>query len=359
MRDINSFPCRNDGALNESLRTIALFALLLTLISVLGLTVGCNTITPIDPTGEYMFRDASAPTCPSPAYSNGNCQTCPTPQRNTTTWLGSSRDPNSTIPQNSTPLFSPSKEITELVLGPTDPVARVGTYVVMVAGVKDRGGNYRKNKQVEWNIDCSSPGGFIDVDRRDWCDLFAGEWDPPRIENPRHAFTSTSRKPLRLTKGTTTPLDDVVIHEGQTWTAISSPCEGTTKLTAVALDSNDWQRRLRAAHIHWIDAWPVLPPAKIAQNYSQALRLQSSVFRANGSAALGCIAVYEIISGGEDVEFKTDSDNSNSESITQIIVPVGGNGIAEAQLVKKSASAGQTKIQTTLIRDNSDGKFTV
>ncbi|MBR6436734.1 MAG: hypothetical protein IKS45_09525, partial [Thermoguttaceae bacterium] len=110
MRDINSFPCRNDGALNESLRTIALFALLLTLISVLGLTVGCNTITPIDPTGEYMFRDASAPTCPSPAYSNGNCQTCPTPQRNTTTWLGSSRDPNSTIPQNSTPLFSPSKE---------------------------------------------------------------------------------------------------------------------------------------------------------------------------------------------------------------------------------------------------------
>ena len=306
-----------------------------------------------------MFRDASGPTCPSPAYSNGNCQTCPTPQRNTTTWLGSSRDPNSTIPQNSTPLFSPSKEITELVLGPTDPVARVGTYVVMVAGVKDRGGNYRKNKQVEWNIDCSSPGGFIDVDRRDWCDLFAGEWDPPRIENPRHAFTSTSRKPLRLTKGTTTPLDDVVIHEGQTWTAISSPCEGTTKLTAVALDSNDWQRRLRAAHIHWIDAWPVLPPAKIAQNYSQALRLQSSVFRANGSAALGCIAVYEIISGGEDVEFKTDSENSNSENITQMIVPVGGNGIAEAQLVKKSASAGQTRIRTTLIRDNSDVKFTV
>ena len=306
-----------------------------------------------------MFRDASGPTCPSPAYSNGNCQTCPAPQRNATTWLGSSRDPNSTIPQNSTPLFSPSKEITELVLGPTDPVARVGTYVVMVAGVKDRGGNYRKNKQVEWTIDCSSPGGFIDVDRRDWCDLFAGEWDPPRIENPRHAFTSTSRKPLRLTKGTTTPLDDVVIHEGQTWTAISSPCEGTTKLTAVALDSNDWQRRLRAAHIHWIDAWPVLPPAKIAQNYSQALRLRSSVFRANGSAALGCIAVYEIVSGGEDVEFKTDSENSNSETITQMIVPVGGNGIAEAQLVKKSASAGQTKIRTTLIRDNSDGKFTV
>ncbi len=228
----------------------------------------------------------------------------------------------------------------------------------MVAGVKDRGGNYRKNKQVEWTIDCSSPGGFIDVDRRDWCDLFAGEWDPPRIENPRHAFTSTSRKPLRLTKGTTTPLDDVVIHEGQTWTAISSPCEGTTKLTAVALDSNDWQRRLRAAHIHWIDAWPILPPAKIAQNYSQALRLQSSVFRANGSAALGCIAVYEIVSG-DDVEFKTDSENSNAEKITQIIVPVGGNGIAEAQLVKKSASAGQTKIRTTLIRDNSDGRFTV
>lgn len=332
------------------------------LLYILGSTIGCKTVTPIDPTGEYIFRDASNSTCPNPVYSNGNCstcQTCPAPQRSATTWLGSSRDPNSTIPQNTTPLFSPSKDITELILGPTDPVARVGTYVVMVAGVKDRSGKYRKNKQVEWTIDCSSPGGFIDVDRRDWCDIFAGEWDPPRIESPQHAFTSTSRKPLRLTKGTTTPLDDVVIHEGQTWTAISSPCEGTTKLTAVALDSSDWQRRLRAAHIHWIDAWPVLPPAKIAQNYSQTLNLQSSVFRANGAPAMGCIAVYEIISGGEEVEFKTNSENSNSENITQIIVPVDSNGIAEAQLVKKSPSAGQTKIRTTLIRDNSDGRFTV
>lgn len=306
-----------------------------------------------------MFRDASTPTRPAPTYSNGNCQTCPAPQRTTTTWLGSSRDPNSTIPKNSTPLISSSRDITELILGPTDPVARVGTYVVMVAGVKDRAGNYRKNKQVEWTIDCSSPGGFIDVDRRDWCDIFVGEWDPPRIESPRHAFTSTSRKPLRLTKGTPTPLDDVVIHEGQTWTAISSKCEGTTKLTAVALDSNDWQNRLRAANIHWIDAWPTLPPAKIAQNYSQELQLQSSVFRANGSAAIGCIAVYEIIAGGEDVGFKTVSDNSNSDNISRIIVPVGNNGIAEAQLVKKSASAGQTRIRTTIIRDNSDGRFTV
>ena len=362
MGKINNHSCRNTVFFKDNFRRRALFAFLLAVVSVFALIIGCKTVTPIDPTGEYIFRDASAPTCPAPAYSNGNCstcQTCPAPQRSATTWLGSSRDPNSTIPQNTTPLLSPSKEITELILGPTDPVARVGTYVVMVAGVKDRGGNYRKNKQVEWTIDCSSPGGFIDVDRRDWCDLFAGEWDPPRIENPRHAFTSTSRKPMRLTKGTTTPLDDVVIHEGQTWTAISSPCEGTTKLTAVALDSNDWQRRLRAAHIHWIDAWPILPPAKIAQNYSQTLNLQSTVVRANGSAALGCIAVYEIVSGGEDVEFKTDSENSNAEKITQIIVPVGGNGIAEAQLVKKSASAGQTKIRTTLIRDNSDGRFTV
>ena len=305
-----------------------------------------------------MFRDA--PSCPAPYNGNcSTCQTCPAPQRTPTTWLGSSRDANSTIPRNSTPLISSSREISELILGPTDPVARVGTYVVMVAGVKDRGGNYRRNKQVEWTIDCSSPGGFIDVDRRDWCDIFVGEWDPPRIESPRHAFTSTSRKPLRLTKGTPTPLDDVVIHEGQTWTAISSPCEGTTKLTAVALDSNDWQSRLRAANIHWIDAWPTLPPAKIAQNYSQTLNLQSSVLRANGSAALGCIAVYEIISGAEDVEFKTGSENAASENITKIVVPVGSNGFAEAQLVKKSPSAGQTKIRTTLIRDNSDGKFTV
>ena len=357
------FTCRINTLVEQKSRQAELFALFLLLTAILGLLVGCRVTTPIDPTGEYIFRDASSAysrSCPTPYDGNcSTCQTCPAPQRTQTTWLGSSRDPNSTIPKNSTPLISESRDISELILGPTDPVARVGTYVVMVAGVKDKSGKYRKNKQVEWTIDCSSPGGFIDVDRRDWCDIFAGEWDPPRIENPRHAFTSTSRKPLRLTKGTPTPLDDVIVHEGQTWTAISSPCEGTTKLTAVALDSSDWQNRLRAANIHWIDAWPVLPPAKIAQNYSQTLSLQSSVFRANGAPATGCIAVYEIISGAEDVDFKTAAENSGSENVSQIVIPVGYNGAAEAQLVKKSPSAGQTKIRTTIIRDNSDGKFTV
>ena len=359
MNNFICFICRINSFVDRRVRQLVLFTLIFLTISALS---GCRVTTPIDPTGEYFFRDApSAPvrTCPPPNNGCSTCQTCPQPQRTPTTWLGSSRDPNSTIPKNSTPLLSSSRDITELILGPTDPVARVGTYVVMVAGVKDRGGNYRKNKQIEWTIDCSSPGGFIDVDRRDWCDIFVGEWDPPRIENPRHAFTSTSRKPLRLTKGTPTPLDDVIIHEGQTWTAISSPCEGTTKLTAVALDSSDWQSRLRAANIHWIDAWPVLPPAKIAQNYSQPLKLQSSVFRSNGSAALGCIAVYEIVDSAEDVEFNANSENSASEKITRIVVPVGNNGIAEAQLVKKSPSAGQTRIRTTLIRDNADGRFTV
>lgn len=360
MNNFICFTCRNNNFVEQKVRQLLLFIFLFFTIVVLS---GCRVTTQIDPTGEYFFRDASsAPvrTCPPPSNNAcSTCQSCPEPQRNPTTWLGSSRDPNSTIPKNTKPLLSSSRDITELILGPTDPVARVGTYVVMVAGVKDRGGNYRKNKQIEWTIDCSSPGGFIDVDRRDWCDIFVGEWDPPRIESPQHAFTSTSRKPLRLTKGTPTPLDDVIIHEGQTWTAISSPCEGTTKLTAVALDSNDWQSRLRAANIHWIDAWPVLPPSKIAQNYSQPLKLQSSVFRSNGSAALGCIAVYEILDGAEDVEFTVNSENAGSEKITQIVVPVGNNGIAEAQLVKKSPSAGQTKIRTTLIRDNVDGKFTV
>lgn len=303
-----------------------------------------------------MFRDASPPTHPCPAPLNGcqTCpqQTCPQPQRNTTTWLGSSRDVNSTVPKTQTPLLSSSREISELILGPVDPVARVGTYVVMVAGVRDRGGNYRKNQQVEWSIDRTSPGGFIDVDRRDWCDILAGEWDPPRIESPYRAYSSTSRKPLRLTKGTPSLQDDVVIHEGQTWAAVSSRCEGTTKLTAVALDSPDWQNRLKAANIHWIDAWPILPPAKIAQNFSQPLKLQAKVYRSNGAAACGCFAAFEIISS-DDAGFKTDD-----QTVKQVVVPVGQNGIAEAHVVKDSATAGQTRVRTTIVRDNADGVFT-
>lgn len=351
------------------------------LITLMATIAGCNTVSPFDTTGAGIFRegapnnarpeernsDSLRPQLPPPpaASSGSSSQSCPpcsdsgasapsVQSKQKTSWLGSSRDPNSTVSKQSVPLLSSSREISELTLGPCDPVARTGTQVIMVAGVKDKSGKYRTNQQVEWTIDRTSPGGFVDIDRRTWCDIMAGEWVEPKIESPHRAYSSTSRKTIRLSRGAPTSADDTVIREGQTWIAIASPCEGTTKLTALAADSSDWRNRIKVANIHWIDAWAVLPPSGIAQPIGQPLNLLTRVHRQDGSAARGCVVTYEIIQPVDDAGF--DVTDGRVKNMT---VPVDEQGVVSIPLYRNENLPGQTRIRTTVVRDTSDGKFTV
>ena len=150
----------------------------------------------------------------------------------------------------------------ELLLTPRTTVAPVGSEVVLVAGVRGADRYLRTNERVEWTMAPGGVGEFVELDRHYFPDLLLGDFTWPRKVSATQVITSTSRQYLRLTRGTPTPADDVIVHRGQTWVTVTSPVEGTSYVTAFAPAVYGWDRHKQTAMIHWLDAqWQFPPPA--------------------------------------------------------------------------------------------------
>ncbi len=54
------------------------------------------------------------------------------------------------------------------------------------------------------------------------------------------AIGRTAVLPHTITKGNADPSDDVRVVKGQTWVSVTSPTEGTSRVTAYAPDVENW-----------------------------------------------------------------------------------------------------------------------
>src|SRR5205814_825687 len=78
----------------------------------------------------------------------------------------------------------------------------------------------------------------------------------------RYAINSTLFHPMTLDRGTPVPTDDVLVQSGQAWVTVTSPTEGTSRVTVFAPQVYGWDRRQQTASIYWVDAqWRFPPPA--------------------------------------------------------------------------------------------------
>ena len=112
-----------------------------------------------------------------------------------------------------------ASEPVAVLLSPRAIVAPVGSEVILLVGV--RADNYlRMNERVEWTIAGGSVGQFVELDTGTSWDLLLGDFTLPRKVSP-HAVGSAWRRTLRLTRGTPTPSDDVLVARGQTSIAVS------------------------------------------------------------------------------------------------------------------------------------------
>ncbi len=66
-----------------------------------------------------------------------------------------------------------------------------------------------------------------------------------------YAKGRTSSKETTITRGTECKDDDLILKKGQTWISLSSPTEGVSRVTALAPDSEIWDRRRQTATIYW------------------------------------------------------------------------------------------------------------
>lgn len=287
------------------------FALLVTGIACALVLAGCAECRwpRIDPTGERVFVPTAA--SPNPRYTE-------------------------------LPAGQLSCDPVELLLAPRVTVAPVGSEVVLLAGVAGSDNYLRMNERVDWAISGGSVGQFVDIEKGTYWDYLVGDFTRPRIASPTYAVGSTSRRSLRLTRGTPTPSDDVFVKEGQTWITVTSPVEGSTYVTAFAREVYGWDRHKQSAIIHWVDAqWRFPPPAIVPAGGRQVLT--TTVTRQSDQCPSAGYRVRYTISGGPPAGFAPSGAPT-------VDVETNAAGQAGAEIVQQRPAAGTSVVAIQVIR---------
>ena len=231
-----------------------------------------------------------------------------------------------------------------ILLSPQKIVAPVGGEVVLLSGICGTDGYLQIGQPLEWMLTPDSVGTFIQV----------GDDDPGVLHrlakikkaekhDPSYAHGVTSTKKSLITRGNLDPRDDVQLEKGQTWITLSSPSEGTSRVTVLAPESDCWDNRKATATIYWIDARWQFPSAQLVPA-GTPVQLNTRVTRSEGTLpAIGWKVRYEIL----DPSLAAFAGTSGS-SVVEVKVDDSGN--ASAELIPVPGTSGITPIDIQVIR---------
>ena len=231
-----------------------------------------------------------------------------------------------------------------ILLSPQKIVAPVGGEVVLLSGICGDRGYLQVGEPLEWMLTPESVGTFIQV----------GDDDPGMIhrlarikkaskQDPAYALGVTSTKRTLITRGNLNPNDDVQLEKGQTWITISSPSEGTSKVTVLAPESDCWDQRKATSTIYWVDAARQFPGTQIVPA-GTPVTLTTRVTRSEGTLpARGWKVLYEILQP-ELASFA----GTNGSSFVESTVDDAGN--ATVQLIPTPGTSGTATITMKVIR---------
>ncbi|WP_345327777.1 hypothetical protein [Novipirellula rosea] len=236
-----------------------------------------------------------------------------------------------------------------ILLTPQKIVAPVGGEVILLSGICGADGYLQMNQPLEWMLTPDSVGTFIQV----------GDDDPgllhrmtvkkqrPEKHDPSYAHGLTSTKRMLITRGNLDRSDDVQLEKGQTWISISSPSEGTSRVTVLAPESECWDQRKATATIYWIDARWQFPGSQIVPA-GTPVTLTTRVTRAEGSLpARGWKVRYEV----QQPETATFA-GTNGSSVAEAVVDENGN--ATVELLPVAGTSGTVTVDMQVIRPGGD-----
>lgn len=231
-----------------------------------------------------------------------------------------------------------------ILLSPQRIVAPVGGEVVLLSGICGDDGYLQVNEPLEWMLTPDSVGTIIEVgdDEIGMLHRLAGAKRPEK-HNASYAIGVTSSKQTLITRGNLNASDDVRLEKGQTWLTMSSPSEGTSRITVLAPESECWDQRKATATIYWIDARWQFPAPQIVPA-GTTVELTTRVTRAEGTLpARGWRVRYELQQPGL-AAFAGTRDPRIVE------VPVDENGNAIAQLIPTPGTSGTATVDMQVIR---------
>ena len=233
-----------------------------------------------------------------------------------------------------------------LVLSPQRVLAPVGSEVVLKAGICTSGGYLLANQRVEWLLDRGGAGQLVDLNNRDELDLFRWPKNTPRKVDNWYAIGATSTSTLCLRRGNVDPNDDVQIRRGEAWITVTSPTEGTSRVTAYTPLVDDWQLRRQTATIYWVDAQWVFPSSAVVELGRAHVLTTTVTRRSDGGPIAGWTVRYEVAGGGASLGYGGGNF---------VDVPTDAAGRASVEVSPTGAGGGATTVNMTLIRPPQPG----
>lgn len=226
---------------------------------------------------------------------------------------------------------------------PNGIMAPVGSEVVIKAGVSDCDGSLLTNRRVEWGI--AGAGQFTELGSRHQVGTFAWPWTLPRRIAANHAISTTATGESTLFSGTPDPNDDVPIFRGEAWVTLTSPCEGTSLVTAFAPSLPNYNRV--TVQVFWVDAQFIFPPSTTAEPGRPHV-LTTTVLRRSDNAPLAGWTVRYDVAGGASLGYEggnfveTQTDAAGRASVEVSPVDAGGGTTNVAVSVYRPAVGGGT-----------------
>jgi uncharacterized repeat protein (TIGR01451 family) len=224
----------------------------------------------------------------------------------------------------------------QLLLTPTTIVAPVGGEVILLAGVCGKDEYLVTNEPIEWMLSPGGVGEFLEVGD-DAKGQRRSSWkrdDSPKVEKLDVDFARgrTSREAGRITRGTSDKSDDLPIRKGQTWISLTSASEGVSKITALAPDSDVWDKRRQTATIYWVDASWTLPEPQFVRSGDQ-VQLIARVMKAEGIIpATGWTVKFRVTNPGF-AKFMPPPGSVGVEPADVAEVPVNDKGVAMVSMI--------------------------
>lgn len=287
----------------------------------------------IDPSGERIFvwpKNQVAPAVPSTANQQA--------------------PPVFTDPVFPQPALTPNAGLAGLVpplpqdrltITPGRVLAPVGSEVILKAGLCTSENFLLTDSKIEWLLARDEVGEFVELGGRGWTKNPWIPWNKPKKIDNNYATGYTARVPLQITRGTASPTDDVQVQPGEAWASITSPVEGTSRITAVAPEIETWANRRATATIYWVDVQWSFPPATVTAGGSQVLT--TTVRRhTDGTPIEGWIVRYEVADGAGTLR--------GDESGQVVEVPTDSNGKASIDVTPTGSAGTVTQIKTQIVR---------
>ncbi len=232
--------------------------------------------------------------------------------------------------------------------------------MILLSGICGNDGYLQVGQPLEWMLTPDSVGTFIEVgnDAPGMLHRLAG-LDKADKKSGTYALGVTSTKRALITRGNRDRSDDVPLDKGQTWLSISSPSEGTSRVTVLAPASDCWDQRKATATIYWIDARWQFPESR-AEPAGTPITMTTRVTRAEGTIpARGWTVRYEVANPelGLFAPAPNSPPGTPGSSVIETTVDSEGRATVELLPVRRadgSFPSGTTAVNVQVIRPGNE-----